>query len=110
MFAEVAKPVSLMLCIMSLYAVFHSAFLYPDGDLEQKILGSLGRLALAAGVSLLSGLIFRQGMPTQTRHPVRLRMMLPMQLFFWAAGLMLILFVVSWYLETYCVFYHDVRY
>ena len=109
MFAEIAKPASLVLCIVSLYAVFHGAFLHPDGDLEQKIWDSLGRLALAAGISLVSGLIFREGIAVQTGHPARLRTMLPMQLFFWASGLMLILFIVSWYLETYCVFYRDVR-
>jgi hypothetical protein len=31
-------------------------------------------------------------------------------MFCWAASIMLVLFVVSWYLETYCVFYRDVRY
>jgi hypothetical protein len=109
MFAEVAKPISLALCIVSLYAVFHGAFLHPDGELGQKIWDSLGRLALAAVISLVSGLIFREEMTGQSGHQVRLREMLPLQIFFWASGLMLVLFVVCWYLETYCVFYRDVR-
>jgi hypothetical protein len=35
---------------------------------------------------------------------------LPMQIFFWATGIMVGLFVVSWYLETYVIFYRDVRF
>jgi hypothetical protein len=34
---------------------------------------------------------------------------LPVQIFCWAAGLLLVLFAVSWYLETYCILYRDVR-
>jgi hypothetical protein len=31
-------------------------------------------------------------------------------MFCWAAAVMVVLFVVSWYLETYCVFYRDIRF
>jgi hypothetical protein len=34
---------------------------------------------------------------------------LPVQMFCWAVGLIVVLFIASWYLETYCVFYKDVR-
>jgi hypothetical protein len=34
---------------------------------------------------------------------------LPVQIFCWAVCLMLVLFLASWYLETYCIFYKDVR-
>jgi hypothetical protein len=99
MLVEVAKPIALMLCILSLYAVFHAAFLVPASDLHQKISGSLQLLALAAGISLISGMIFRES----TSKP-RLIFTLPMQLFCWAVSIMLILFLISWYLESNSIF------
>jgi hypothetical protein len=39
----------------------------------------------------------------------RLMRTLPVQVFCWAVSLMLVLFLVSWHLETHCIFYKDVR-
>src|SRR5271168_3140136 len=103
---EVAKPVTLLLCILSLYAVFHTAFLIPGRTVEERVWDSLGLLALAAGISVVSGLIFREG----EHAGVRLGGTLPMQIFVWATGIMVVLFVVSWYLESYVIFYRDVRF
>jgi disulfide bond formation protein DsbB len=108
-FVEVAKPVALVLCILSLYGVFHTAFLNPASDLEQRIWNSLGLLTLAAGISLTSGLIFREDVREPAAGNSRLAATLPIKMFCWASGLMVILFVVSWYLENYCVFYRDIR-
>ena len=33
-----------------------------------------------------------------------------MRVFFWTTGVMLVLFLLAWYLETHCIFYRDVRY
>jgi hypothetical protein len=109
MFGEIAKPVTLVFCMVSLCAVFHTAFLVPASDLDQRILDSLGLLALAAGISLVSGLIFCEATPATQGGSSRLAGTLPVRMFCWASGLMLILFIVSWYLENYCVFYRDVR-
>ena len=109
MFVEVAKPVALVLCILSLFALFHAAFLNPASDLEQKIWDSLVLVALAAGISITSGLIFREASREGSASNSRLTATLPVQMFCWALSVMLILFVVSWYLETYCVFYRDIR-
>jgi formate/nitrite transporter FocA (FNT family) len=106
MLLEVAKPIALTLCLLSLDAVFYTAFLVPSSDLEQKTWDSLVLLSFAAGICLASGMIFRE--PTQT-GAVGLARTLPVQMFCWAAGLMLALFLASWYLETHCVFYKDVR-
>ena len=109
MLVEVAKPVTLISCILSLLAVFHTGFLAPSSDMHQKIYDTLARLALAAAICLISGLIFRK---TQKPHSgtTRLVATLPLQVFCWAAGTMLILLVVSWYLESHCIFYRDVRF
>ena len=110
MLLELAKPVTLVGCILSLYAVFNSAFLFPIDNLRQRTYDSLALLALAAAVSLISGLIFREAEESPAAGSARLMRTLPVQVFCWAASAMLVLFVVSWYLENYCVFYRDVRF
>ena len=65
MFLELAKFASLLLSILSLDAVFHTAFLEPGSHLEQQLLPALRMLLLAAALSLVSGYIFRQGKKDQ---------------------------------------------
>lgn len=112
MLVEVAKPVVLVFCILSLYSVFYTAFLDPLGDPNQRVWESLALLALAAGVAVVSGLIFREGTQyADARRPrhVRLADTLPIRMFYWASVIMLILFFVSWYLEAHFIFYRDIR-
>jgi hypothetical protein len=109
MLIEVAKPVVFVFCILSLYALFHAAFLNPASDLDQRVYESLSLLALAACISVAGALVFRQAARASYSRRARLTSTLPMQLFVWASGVMLILFLVSLYLESHCVFYRDVR-
>jgi hypothetical protein len=102
---DVAKPIILLLCILSLYAVFHTAFLIPGRTVHDRIWDSLHLLVLAAGISFVAGQIFREGEAVR----VGLAETLPVQIFWWAVGIMVALFLASWYLETYCIFYRDVR-
>ncbi len=110
MLLEIAKPVALLLCILSLYAVFHATFLVPnasellfsDAAQSARMLHALLLFSLAAGICLASGLLFRESEP-QPRP--RLVATLPIQLLAWSAGLMLLLFVASWYLETHIILY-----
>ncbi len=108
MLVELAKPVALLLCMLSLCAVFHTAFLIPASDLHDRILDSLELLTLAAGISVMSGLIFRESEAESAAISPRLTATLPMQVFCWAASTMFFLFIFSWYLENHCVFYRDV--
>lgn len=110
MFAEIAKPITLVVCILSLYAVFDSAFLALSMDVHQKIYESLIRLALAGAISLMGGLIFRDASKEPHGGKARLASTLPVRLFYWTSGIMLVLFLVSWYLENYFVFYRDIRF
>jgi hypothetical protein len=110
MLIEVAKPVTLISCLLSLYAVFHTAFLVPSSEMDERICDSLGLLALAALISFISGLIFRYATPRENGSSARLTATLPVQTFLWASSTMLVLFVVSWYLESHCIFYRDVRF
>jgi hypothetical protein len=78
--------------------------------MHQRICDTLARLALAAAICLISGLIFRKATPGPHSGSTRLTATLPVLVFCWASGTMLILFVVSWYLESHCIFYRDVRF
>jgi hypothetical protein len=106
MLVEIAKPIALLLCMLSLLCVFQAAFLVPASDLEQRSWDSLILLSLAAGTCLTSGMIFRESTNSGDGSLTRT---LPIQIFCWAAGLMVAWFLASWYLETHCIFYKDVR-
>jgi hypothetical protein len=114
MLLELAKPVALLLCLLSLFALFHTAFLalgsselmLPNQAIHDRVLDSLLLFALSAGICLISALLFREATPTP--HP-SLSATLPLQLFYWATGIMLLLFALSWYLETHCIFYRSTR-
>jgi hypothetical protein len=106
MLLEIAKPIALCLCLLSLYAVFHATFLTPADGLEQRIWDSVELMSMAAGICLASGFIFRESEPA---GGASLMSTLPLQLFCWAAGIIVVMFIASWCLETYVVFYRDVR-
>jgi hypothetical protein len=110
MLLELAKPVALLCCLFSLLGVFHAAFLAPATDVEERLYGSFGPLLLAAGIALLGGLIFRAGRHRPGIADTSLIATFPVQIFSWTTGIMLALFVISWYLETHCIFYKDVRF
>jgi formate/nitrite transporter FocA (FNT family) len=106
MLVEAVKPIALVLCLLSLFAVFYTAFLVPASGVEQRLLDSAVLLSLAAGICLSSGMIFRESTPDGIEPVIRT---LPVQMFCWAVGVMVVLFIASWYLETYCILYKDVR-
>jgi hypothetical protein len=106
MIQELAKPVALLLCMLSLCAVFYTAFLVPASDMEQRVWDSLVLLSLSAGICVSGGMIFREPSPHGAAQLLRT---LPVQIFCWALFLLLTLFAASWYLEAHCIFYKDVR-
>ena len=110
MWLEIAKPIALMLCMVSLYAVFHTAFLIPASDVFQRIWDSLPLLALSAGISLIGGAIFYETTPEPSAEKRRFSATLPIRVFCWTTAAMLVFFIASWYLENYYTFYRDVRF
>jgi hypothetical protein len=112
MLLELAKPVALLLCLLSLYALFHTAFLVtgnidlllPGDVLRDRILDALVLLLLSACICIVSGLLFRESAPEP--HP-SLSSTLPLQLFYWSTGIMTLLYIAAWYLETHCIFYRS---
>ena len=110
MLVEIAKPVALLLCMLSLYAVFHTAFLIPASDLHDTIWNSLELLTLAAGIAVAAGLIFRDSAPESSASRASLASTLPVQIFCGTSGAIVFLFLASWYLENHFVFYREVRF
>jgi hypothetical protein len=107
---ELAKPVALLLSLLSLYLVFRTLFFsiddpylffQPHQAFRDRIIDSLLLLTFSAGICLLGGFIFREAEPDP--HP-SLTATLPLQLFYWATGIMIALFFLAWFLETHYIF------
>ena len=107
---EFAKLAALLLCMLSLYAIFRTLFLSietPRPILQSpqvftnRILNALLLIALSAAISLLGGIIFREAEPDP--HP-SLASTLPLQVFSWATSIMLVLFFLAWFVETHYIF------
>ena len=107
---EFAKLAALLLCMLSLYAIFRTLFLsvedpqpilQPPQVLTNRILDALLLLSLSAAISLLGGIIFREAEPDP--HP-SLASTLPLQIFSWATSIMIVLFFLAWFLETHYIF------
>lgn len=96
-----ARFLALTLSILSLCALLAHAFFVPGAGWPDRLLDGLGMLGLAASVCFASGLIFE--MPDRKFDPepaIPLTHTLPVRLFFWAAGLMAVIFAVSWFLAV----------
>jgi hypothetical protein len=107
---EFAKLAALLLCMLSLYAIFRTLFLSVEDPqpifqapqvLTRRILNALLLLSLSAAISVLGGIIFREAEPDP--HP-SLVSTLPLQIFSWATSIMIVLFFLAWFLETHYIF------
>ncbi len=96
---QIAKFLALVVSILSLCALASHAFFAPGSPWQDRLLDGLAMLGLAGSICFASGMIFeipdRKFDPEPSTH---LTQTLPVRLFFWGAGLMAVLFVVSWFL------------
>jgi hypothetical protein len=107
---EFAKLAALLLCMLSLYAVFRSLFLSIENPrpifqqpqvFTNRVLDALLLISLSAAISFLGGIIFRESEP---KPHSSLAATLPLQIFSWATSIMLTLFVLARFLETHYIF------
>jgi len=100
----VAKLVALTLSILSLCLLMAHAFFVPGSPWGDRLLDGLGTLGLAGGICFAAGMLFeipnRKFDPEPTPPLMRT---LPVRLFFWGAGLMAVMFLLSWFLVQYFV-------
>jgi hypothetical protein len=103
MFVELAKFASFLLLVVTLCDVFHHAFLVPSSELPERIWSSLRLLICAAGLSFLSGYLFRVSelKASGSKSATRISSTFPVQVFLWTSGGILLLFLLAWVLETY---------
>ncbi|HKN20811.1 MAG TPA: hypothetical protein VJX73_05315 [Terracidiphilus sp.] len=102
MFLDIGRVLSFILSMLSLYAVLESAFFVPGSDWLERLNLSLLRIAIAACVCFASGILF--ALPhAKAESETPITSTLPVQLFFWAMAGVVILFVLSSYLEVYYV-------
>lgn len=98
MLLELGKAACFFFCIASLYQAAINAFSVPGVRWEQRLLLAAFRLACAAYVCFMSGLVFKIPIRSNPDRGQSLTQTLPVRLFFWSAGCIAALFVTSWYL------------
>jgi|HubBroStandDraft_1064217.scaffolds.fasta_scaffold67672_1 hypothetical protein len=101
MILELLRPLSFFLSMLSLYPVMVSAFFVPGTHWEERLEMALLRIAFAACVCFTSGLLYSWHTGAQAAEP--LLSTLPVRLFLWAIGGMVLFFALSWWLDAYYV-------
>ncbi|MFZ0275105.1 MAG: hypothetical protein WB524_12690 [Acidobacteriaceae bacterium] len=101
---QIAKFLALALSILSLCLLMAHAFFVLGSPWADRLLDALGTLGLAGAVCFASGFLFeipnRKFDPEPTPPLMRT---LPVRLFFCAAGLTAVMFLLSWFLAEYFV-------
>jgi hypothetical protein len=95
---EIAKAVSLLGCILSLYWAAISAFFVPGSQWQERLWIAGFKLLAAAAVCFYSGMIFSWPSKSNPTALQRLTSTMPVRLFFWALAGIVALFALSWYL------------
>jgi hypothetical protein len=98
---ELAKFAALLLSILSLDAVLHTAFFEPGRNLRQQLLPSLEMLLLAAALSFASGNLFALWEKQVGERSTPVSRTLPMRIFWWGGSLISLLFAAGWYVERF---------
>jgi len=103
MLLDLARAVSFLLSILSLFPAMYSAFFVPGARWEQRLALSLDHIAISACICFASGLLFAWPARAHAEARISLLSTLPVRLFFFALAAMAALFVASWYLEEYYI-------
>ena len=95
---ELAKAGCFFLCIACIYEAAIHAFFVPGSRWEERLLLAGFRLALAAYVCFMSGLVFTIPVRTNPDRGKPLSATLPVRLFWWSSAGIAGLFFLAWYL------------
>lgn len=96
---EVIKFLALLVSILALGHMLGHAFFVPGHTWQQRLIASAENVVLAMALCFAGGIAFQL---TTTPAP-RISRTLPVQLFTYAISAAAVLFVISWYLDTYYV-------
>lgn len=94
---ELAKAVSFLVCILSLYWAAISAFFVPGAQWEERLWIAGFKLLAAGAICFYSGMVFSWPSRTNPTAFQRLTSTLPVRLFFWALAGIAVLFTISCY-------------
>ena len=81
---ELAKAVSFLICILSLYWAGFSAFFVPGSRWEERMWVAGFKLLAAAAICFYSGMVFSWPSKANPTAFQRLTATMPVRLFFWA--------------------------
>jgi hypothetical protein len=95
---ELAKAISFLVCILSLYWAAISAFFVPGTQWQERLWIAGLKLLAAAAICFYSGMVFSWPSKTNPTAFQRLTSTMPVRLFFWALAGIAVLFALSWYL------------
>jgi hypothetical protein len=95
---ELGKAGCFLAWIACLYEAAIHAFFVPGTRWEQRLVLASFRLAWAAYVCFMSGLVFKIPVRSNPDRNLPLTATLPVRLFFWSAAGIVVLFATSWYL------------
>lgn len=98
MLLELCKAASFFVSILALYQASIYAFFVPGAGWRERLLLAFLRLAFAAWVCLVSGLVFTFPLRTNPERGRKLSSTLPVRLFMWGGACIVALFFCSWYL------------
>lgn len=97
MLLDLAKALSFFSCIVAVYHAAIHPFFVPGARWEERLTLALTKLAFAACVSFLSGMVFTWPSRTNPDQGQALTSTLPVRFFFWSAAGIGVLFLSSWY-------------
>jgi hypothetical protein len=103
MLLDLGKSLTFIAGLLSLYPLLFSALFIPNISWQDRILLSLGKAAVSACLCFASGLLFFASSHPRSLSLPPVMATLPVRVFFWALLGMVVLFIGSWYLETYYV-------
>jgi hypothetical protein len=97
MLLDLAKALSFFTCIVAVYHAAIHPFFVPGARWEERLALALMKLALAACVCFLSGMVFTWPTRTNPDRSLQLTSTLPVRFFFWSSLGIAGLFLSSWY-------------
>jgi hypothetical protein len=98
MFLDLTKAFSFFACIVVVYHAAIHTFFVPGARWEERLSLALVKLALAACVSFLSGMVFTWPSHSNPDRALALTATLPVRFFLWSTVVIAGLFLGSWFL------------
>ena len=97
MLLDLGKALSFFACIVVIYHAAIHAFFVPGTQWEERLYLALLKLALAACVCFLSGMVFTFPSRSNPDRGLSLSSTLPVRFFYWSSAAIAVLFLSSWY-------------